>query len=191
MWVIASPIARHCRQRGETAANAAQLAASWLQGHRRNALLALAAVAAMAFAAAQTWKKYGATHAHWETYTLAGKDLKIHLMDSLGRVLYTNLDSAQFDAPSMAKLQDELLASKFENGVQDRRFGDQDFIVSYRRNSETAWQTTNTYFRSPAAVTVIPIQPGLPQQLSVRVRMVIGNDPISDYSSATVVTVNP
>src|SRR5687768_5556083 len=65
------------------------------------------------------------------------------------------------------------------------------FTVSYRRNSETAWQTTNTYFRSPAVVRVTPTQPGLPEQLSVRVRMVIGNDPISDYSTAAVVTVIP
>jgi hypothetical protein len=39
MWVIASRIARDCRQRGETAANAAQLAASWLQALRWTEML--------------------------------------------------------------------------------------------------------------------------------------------------------
>lgn len=65
------------------------------------------------------------------------------------------------------------------------------FIVSYRRNPEASWQTTNTYFRSPAAVSIVPTQPGIAEQLSVRVRMVKGNDPVSEYSQSAVVTVNP
>ena len=65
------------------------------------------------------------------------------------------------------------------------------FIVSYRRNAETAWHTTHTYLRSPAVVRVIPTQPGISEQLSVRARMMLGNHPISEYSQSSVVTVNP
>lgn len=60
-----------------SSAVAFRLAAGCLQGNRRNAFIALLAVGVLAFAAAHTWKQYGATHAHWETYTVAVRDIDV------------------------------------------------------------------------------------------------------------------
>jgi phosphoserine phosphatase RsbU/P len=68
-----------------------------------------------------------------KSFESGSRDLKIHLMDALGRVLFTNLEPSDFSAASVAKVQEELLSSKFESGVQDRKFGTQDYIISYRR----------------------------------------------------------
>jgi len=52
-------------------------AASWLRGSRRNALLVLLSVGLLGFAALEAWKKYGASHAHMEAYSvpLQGYDI--------------------------------------------------------------------------------------------------------------------
>jgi len=52
-------------------------AASWLQGGRRNVLLALLCVGVLSFAALEAWKQYGATHAHVETYTVGAQGLQV------------------------------------------------------------------------------------------------------------------
>lgn len=65
-------------QPGQIIAGAAlKGAASWLQGGRRNALLALLCVGVLAFAALEAWKQYGATHAHFETYTVGVQGIEI------------------------------------------------------------------------------------------------------------------
>jgi len=53
------------------------LAADCVRGRRRNVLLALAVVGALASAAAEGWEHYGATHAHWETYSVSAADLRV------------------------------------------------------------------------------------------------------------------
>lgn len=59
------------------AAASLRTAATWLQGGRRNLLLALVSVGVLAFAALEAWRNYGATHAHVESYTLAPEGINI------------------------------------------------------------------------------------------------------------------
>ena len=65
------------------------------------------------------------------------------------------------------------------------------FIVSYRRISGEEWHTTMTNNNSPAVVRLTPTEPGRPEQIYVRTQMVKGYFLVSQYSSSTVVTVNP
>src|SRR6478672_6848863 len=59
------------------AAASLRTAATWLQGGRRNVLLAMLCVGVLSFAALEAWKKYGATHAHFETYTVGIQGIEI------------------------------------------------------------------------------------------------------------------
>src|SRR6478672_3382973 len=59
------------------AAASLRTAATWLQGGRRNVLLALLCVGVLSFAALEAWKQYGATHAHFEAYTVGVQGLDV------------------------------------------------------------------------------------------------------------------
>lgn len=59
------------------AAASLRTAASWLQGNRRNLLLVLISVGVLGFAALESWKQYGASHAHFETYTVDPQGFEI------------------------------------------------------------------------------------------------------------------
>lgn len=52
-------------------------AATWLEGSRRNVLLVLVSVGALAFAALEAWRQYGTTHAHFETYMVSEQGIEI------------------------------------------------------------------------------------------------------------------
>jgi hypothetical protein len=59
------------------AASSLRTAGRWLQGTRRNVLLVLASVGVLGFAALESWKQYGASHAHFETYTVDPRGFEI------------------------------------------------------------------------------------------------------------------
>jgi hypothetical protein len=59
------------------AASSLRTAASWLQGSRRNVLLALLSVGFLGFAALEAWRKYGATHAHFEAYIVTVQGIEV------------------------------------------------------------------------------------------------------------------
>ena len=59
------------------AAASLRTAASWLQGNRRNVLLVLVSLGVLGFAALESWKQYGASHAHVETYTVDPQGFEI------------------------------------------------------------------------------------------------------------------
>lgn len=59
------------------AAASLRTAAGWLQGNRRNALLVLISVGVLGFAALESWKQYGASHAHFETYSVDPQGFEI------------------------------------------------------------------------------------------------------------------
>ena len=60
-----------------TAAATLRGAATWLQGGRRNVLIALVCLGVLGGAALEAWRQYGATHAHYETYTVSVQGLDI------------------------------------------------------------------------------------------------------------------
>jgi hypothetical protein len=59
------------------AAASLRTAATWLQGSRRNVVLVLVSVAVLGFAALESWKQYGASHAHFETYSVDPQGFEI------------------------------------------------------------------------------------------------------------------
>ena len=65
------------------------------------------------------------------------------------------------------------------------------FQVSYQRGNSDGWETTTTFTRSPVQIKVVPAVPGQPEQISVRVRMVKANEPVSSFSAASTVILTP
>lgn len=59
------------------AATSLYVASAWLRGGRRSLLLILLALGGLSFAAYEAWTRYGAAHAHWESYSLTLRDVQM------------------------------------------------------------------------------------------------------------------
>lgn len=65
------------------------------------------------------------------------------------------------------------------------------FEVSVSRRGSAVWESAGLYSSSPATVTIKPTTPDIPEVINVRVRMLEGFAPISQFSSIATVTVSP
>jgi hypothetical protein len=65
------------------------------------------------------------------------------------------------------------------------------FEVQVRRNSSDRFEHAATGISSPFEVALTPLNPGQPEQIYVRVRMLKGNEPVGNFSNMVQVTVNP
>ena len=65
------------------------------------------------------------------------------------------------------------------------------FIVYFQRQNSLEWETAGTFYRSPGNITIVPLNEGSPEVISVRVRMLLDNDPIGEYSSIQTVILAP
>jgi hypothetical protein len=65
------------------------------------------------------------------------------------------------------------------------------FEVQVRRNSNDHFEHAATGIASPLDVALTPLNPGQPEQIYVRVRMLKGNEPVGNFSNMVQITVNP
>ncbi len=63
------------------------------------------------------------------------------------------------------------------------------FEISYRRQGSNEWTNAGRFRVSPAIVELVPTEPGKPEQIFVRVRMLKGNDPVGQYSETYDVVI--
>jgi hypothetical protein len=80
-------------------------------------------------------------------------------------------------------------AYSFEVKVTKRLF--KAFFVEFQRSSSNDWEKGGFFTSSPAIVTIEPANPGVPELLRVRVRMVKNNDAVGLNSDIQIVTVIP
>jgi hypothetical protein len=104
---------------------------------------------------------------------IPGKTLRVPTHDHVPKVNVATLPGGYRFAVRVAKLRMDA------------------FEVQVKRNSNDRFEPAAIGTASPLEVALTPLNPGEPEQIYVRVRMIKANKPVGLYSDLVQVTVNP